>query len=202
MLFMIIPVGVPWRCSTDPVIGVWRQRADFEPRVDYRRYGTLIVKDVQAAVGDDFPKGVVNQFPETVIAHLRECYPGAFVKIERTASGSGEELLIEGTITESREFGVLEEPHMGPQIMVGEQEIAVLIVKASLADGATNRGLGDITMERKASYSLRHDGIFLEDVGRDIAAAVAEKRGLAVLRRIEYWGNVNRYGLKAERCYR
>ena len=91
---------------------------------------------------------------------------------------------------------------MGPQIMVGEQEIAVLIVKASLADGATNRGLGDITMERKASYSLRHDGIFLEDVGRDIAAAVAEKRGLAVLRRIEYWGNVNRYGLKAERCYR
>jgi hypothetical protein len=37
------------------------------------------------------------------MAHLNECYPGAFGKIERTASDSPEELVVRGPVTQPRE---------------------------------------------------------------------------------------------------
>ena len=54
-------------------------------------------------MGESLPPRVLQELPEAVMAHLNECYPGAFGKIDRTASGSADELVVGGTITEYRE---------------------------------------------------------------------------------------------------
>lgn len=48
-----------------------------------RPYTTLVVKDFQNAVGDALPGEALTQIPGAVVAHLKECYPKAFTRIER-----------------------------------------------------------------------------------------------------------------------
>src|SRR3990172_8424089 len=75
------------------------QVIDLEPRGSLRPYTTLVVKDFQNAVGDGLPREALTKLPEAVVAHLKECYPEAFTRVERAASGSADELVLEGSIT-------------------------------------------------------------------------------------------------------
>jgi len=104
---------ISWPWQDDPNRSVWRHfsegqrrkgsKSDAEAGVNFQRYTTLVLKDFQNGVGDALPARVLQDLPEAAMAHLNECYLGAFGKIERTATGSAEELVVGGTITEYRE---------------------------------------------------------------------------------------------------
>lgn len=73
-------------------------------------YTTLVVKNFQNGVGDALPPRALQDLLEAVVVHLNECYPKAFGKIERMASGSAEELVVlEGLSSERRIRQELEE---------------------------------------------------------------------------------------------
>ena len=100
-----------------------------------------MVKDFQNGVDDALPPRILQELPEAVIAHLNECYPRVFSKIERTAQGSAEELVIEGAILEYREKSG-EEGRPGVTKPVGE---------LTFADGQSGRELAQISEGRGAS---------------------------------------------------
>jgi hypothetical protein len=95
VLLLLLLIG---GCAATPL-----QVVKAEPAVDFRRYTTLVVEDFQNGVGDALPLRVLQELPQAVIAHLNACYPGAFSRIVQTPSGSPEELIVGGTITEYRE---------------------------------------------------------------------------------------------------
>ena len=199
------------------------QVIELEPRVSLRPYTTLVVKDFQNAVGDALPREAVTQLPEVVIAHLKECYPSAFAKFERTASGSTEELVLEGSITGYEEGSGL------ARALIGAMPVR-LISTVSLADGKANRKLKEVKVDLSgpgplvflgpigpiphipvaalpATGSVEAD--LIDKVGVQIAIALADQKGLFILqrqelaaRRFEVGGGVSRGMEKPERCYR
>jgi len=113
---------------------------ELEPRVSLRPYTTLVVKDFQNAVGDAVPREALTKLPEAVVAHLKECYPKAFIRVERAASGSTEELVLEGSITWYKE---------GSGLVPGR-----LISTVSLADGKANRKLKEVKVDTEGQGPL------------------------------------------------
>ena len=203
------------------------QVIELEPRVSLRPYTTLVVKDFQNAVGDALPREAVTQLPEVVIAHLKECYPSAFAKFERTASGSTEELVLEGSITGYEEGSGL------ARALIGAMPVR-LISTVSLADGKANRKLKEVKVDtvwqgppvflgpiaalpvaaalaaaRAVEAGLMGVADLIDNAGVQIAIALADQKGLFILRRqelaarrFEVGGGVSRGMEKPERCYR
>jgi hypothetical protein len=176
---------------------------DLEPRVTLRPYTTLVVKDFQNAVGDALPQAVLQKLPEVVIAHLKECYPSAFAKFERTASGSTEELVLEGSVTGYEEGSWL------VLVFTGEMPFR-LISTVSLADGKTNRKLKEVKVDlgwhsppvffgpiaappgaaALAAAGAVEAGLMgvadlIDEVEVQIAIALADQKGHFILRRQE-----------------
>lgn len=175
------------------------QIAKADGEVDLQRYTTLVVKDFQNGVGDALPPGLLQELPEAVTAHLNACYPEGFSRIERTATGSSEELVVVGTITEERDDGE-EESKPGD---------AKLLSKVTVEDGESGRVLMQIGGELPKKLAARPLGEYLltsgpflviqaitsipapllappfwyrkidvDTVGRQIADAIAENRGV------------------------
>ena len=181
------------------------QVIDLEPRVSLRPYTTLVVKDFQNAVGDALPREALTKLPEAVVAHLKECYPEAFTRVERAASGSADELVLEGSITGYEEGSGL------ARVLIGAMP-GGFISTVSLADGKSNRKL----KEAKAALAARAVGAglagvedLIDDAGVQIAIALADQKGPFILRRQELaarrfaeGGSVPQGSMKAERCYR
>jgi len=160
------------------------------------------VKDFQNAVGDALPLAVLQKLPEVVIAHLKECYPSAFGKFERTASGSTEELVLEGSIT------VLEKAGWWVQFSTGLLPVR-LNSTVSLADGKANRKLKEVKVDlsgqgplflgpipalpvaaalpatRAVEAGLMGIADLIDRAGVQIAIALADQKGLFILRRQE-----------------
>ena len=199
------------------------QVIDLEPRVNLRPYTTLVVKDFQNAVGDALPREALTKLPEAVVAHLKECYPKAFIRVERAASGSTDELVLEGSITWYEE---------GSGLVPGR-----LISTVSLADGKANRKLKEVKVDTQwqsplflgaitpplmaaglaaglaavlaAKAGLMGVADLIDRAGVQIAIALADQKGLFILRRQELaarrfaeGGSVSRDMEKPERCYR
>lgn len=183
-----------WGCAAAPL-----QVVKTESEVNLQRYTTLVVKDFHNDVGDALPPGLLQELPEAVIAHLNACYPGGFSRIERTATGSSEELVVAGTITEERDDG-------GEESRPGD---AKLLSKVTVEDGESGRVLMQIGGELPKALAARPLGEYLltsgpflviqaitsipapllapplwyrkidaDKVGRQIADAIAENRGV------------------------
>ena len=113
VLLGLLVLPALWGCRAMPL-----QVIKPEGEVDLQRYATLVVKDFQNSVGDALPSGLLQELPEAVIAHLNACYPLTFSKITRMATGSAEELVMEGTITEKRQDGLEESRPSGGLLSV------------------------------------------------------------------------------------
>jgi hypothetical protein len=138
----------------------------------------LVVQDFKNGAGDALPPQVLTELPEAVVAHLNECYPQAFGKIERTASGSAEELVIGGTITEYREGS-----RFARAMLIGLGS-AKLASEVSFIDGQSGRELTKAKVDllwAMGGLIGASQGIedLIEKAGRQIADAIAEKRGVA-----------------------
>ena len=160
-------------CAATPL-----QVVKAEAGVDFKRYTTLTVKDFQNGVGDALPPRILQDLPEAVVAHLNECYPKAFGKIERTAAGSPEELVIGGTITEYREGSRFARARL---IGLGSAKFATDI---SFLDGQSGRDLTKAKVDllwAMGGLVGASQGIddLIEKAGRQIADAIAERRGAA-----------------------
>ncbi len=162
-----------WGCAATPL-----QVVKAESGVNFQRYTTLVVRDFQNGVGDALPPRVLQELPEAVVAHLIECYPQAFSKIERTASGSAEELVVGGTITEYREGS-----RFARAMLIGLGS-AKLASDVSFVDGQSGQQLTQAKVDLLwamgglvgASQGMED---LIEKAGRQIADAIAEKRGVA-----------------------
>lgn len=150
-----------------------------ETGANFQKYTTLVVKDFESTVGDVPPVRVRQDLPGTVIARLNECYPGAFEKITREASGSAEEFVVNGTITEYNEGSRF------ARFMLGAYGggSAKLVADVSLTDG-TGRELAR-TEGRWVSSPVGGGlgalvGIeqLVLTAGGEIADRIAEKRGV------------------------
>ncbi len=162
-----------WGCAATPL-----QVVKAEAGVNFQRYTTLVVKDFQNGVGDALPPRILQDLPEAVMAHLNECYPKAFGKIERSASGSAEELVVGGTITEYREGSRFARAML---IGLGSAKIASDV---SFIDGQTGRELTKAKVDllwAMGGLIGASQGIedLIEKAGRQIADAIAERRGAA-----------------------
>lgn len=174
-----------------------------EGEVDLQRYTTLVVKDFQNDVGDALPPGLLQELPEAVMTHLNACYPLTFSKIESTATGSTEELVMEGTIIEEPEdSGEESKPRrtrlLGKVTLKDEQSGSVLMqIKGELQkvpeaaplgknlligtsllaiDAVTGVAAG--TLVAPMFYDYGPAKIDVDTVGRQIADAIAEHRGV------------------------
>jgi hypothetical protein len=174
-------------------------------------------------VGDALPREALTKLPEAVVAHLKECYPKAFTKVERVASGSAEELVAAGTIS-GYEVG-----SQRRRLVVGGPPDR-LISTVTLADGNTGRKLTEMKVDlifgrpnsgllsalelaataagAVAGAAVEGEAL-VEAAGIEIAIALADKKGLFILRRQEFTerrfaerGSVPQGSMKAERCYR
>ena len=173
LLLGLIWLPVMSGCAATPL-----QVVKAEAGVDFRRYTTLVVRDFQNGVGAALPPQVLTELPDAVVAHLNECYPKAFGKIERAVSGSAEELVVGGSITEYREGSRFARAML---IGLGSAKIASDV---AFVDGQTGRDLTHAKVDLLwamgglvgASQGI---GDLIEKAGRQIADAIAEKRGVA-----------------------
>jgi len=173
LLLGLVWLPVMSGCAATPL-----QVVKAEAGVDFRRYTTLVVKDFQNGVGDALPPRILQDLPEAVVAHLNECYPKAFGKIERTTSGSSEELVIGGTITEYREGSRFARAML---IGLGSAKFAS---EVSFVDGQSGKELTKAKVDllwAMGGLVGASQGIedLVEKAGKQIADAIAEKRGAA-----------------------
>lgn len=198
LLLGLLILPVLWGCRAMPL-----QVVKPEGEVDLQRYATLVVKDFQNGVGDALPSGLLQELPEAVIAHLNACYSLTFSKIARTPTGSAEELILEGTITEDREDSgeesrprgarllskvTLEDGRSGSVLMQINGELqkvpgAVplgknLLIGTSLLAIDAVTGVAAGTLVAPMFYDYGPAKIDVDTVGRQIADAIAEHRGV------------------------
>jgi hypothetical protein len=106
-----------------------------DPRITSQQFTTLVVADFENAVGAALPSRVQQDMSEAVIAHLNECYPGAFKKIVRSGGGDAEELVIRGTITD------YQEGNRALRFMLAGLGSAKVAADVSFYDGQNGQGL-------------------------------------------------------------
>jgi hypothetical protein len=160
-----------WGCAATPL-----QVVKAEAGVDFKRYTTLAVKDFQNGAGEALPPQVLQELPQAVVAYLNECYPAAFGKIERMPSGSAEEVIVSGTITEYREGSRFARAML---IGLGSAKFASDV---SFIDGRSGRELTKAKVDllwAMGGLVGASQGIedLIEKAGRQIADAIAEKKG-------------------------
>lgn len=197
VLLGLLVLPALWGCRAIPL-----QVITPEGEVDLRRYATLVVKDFQNSVGDALPPGLLQELPEAVMAHLNACYPLTFSKITRTATGSSEELVMEGTITEKRQDDLEESRPSGGLLSVvtledGQSGKVLLQINGDLRkvpekvphgknlligtsllaiDAVTGVAAG--TLVAPMFYDYGPAKIDVDTVGRQIADAIGEHRGV------------------------
>lgn len=197
VLLGLLVLPALWGCRAIPV-----QVIKPEGDVDLQRYATLVVKDFQNGVGDALPPRLLQELPEAVMTHLNACYPLTFSKIARTATGSAEELVVEGTITERRQDGLEESRPSGGLLSVvtledGQSGKVLLQINGELQkvpgkvphgknlligtsllaiDAVTGVAVG--TLVAPIFYDYGPTKIDVGTVGRQIADAIAEHRGV------------------------
>lgn len=184
-------LGLPliWGCAATPL-----QTDRSAVEVDFSRYTIVVVKNFQNGVGDDLPPRLLREVPEAVIASLHECYPKAFAKIARTPSGSPEELVVGGTITEYRE-----------KIWYDLYDRVKVTSQVTFVDGQSGRELTKITVDPVGKAALANPiawsllavhavtgvpvgilapslsekiDVVIDKAASQIADAIAEKRGI------------------------
>jgi hypothetical protein len=160
-----------WGCAATPL-----QVVKSEAGGNFRRYTTLVVRDFQNGVGEALPSRVLQEVPDAVVAHLNECYPGAFGKIDRAVSGSADELVVGGTVTEYREGSRFARAML---IGLGSAKFATDV---SFIDGQSGRELTQAKVDllwAMGGLVGASQGIedLIEKAGRQIADAIAEKKG-------------------------
>lgn len=192
---LILPVL--WGCRAMPL-----QVVKAEGEVDLQRHTTLVVKDFQNSVGDALPIGLLQELPEAVMTHLNACYQLTFSKIIKTATGSTEELVMEGTITEKRQDGLeesrpsggllstvtLKDGQSGRVLMQINRELQKvpgaaplgknLLIGTSLLAIDAVTGVAAGTLVAPMFYDYGPAKIDVDTVGRQIADAIAESRGV------------------------
>ena len=149
-----------------------------DPLIKAQQYRTLVVADFENAIGNALPPRVQQELPGAVIAHLTQCYPGAFDKVVRAGNGSAEELVVRGTVTDyqagNRALRFLAGPYGA-----GTAKFAADV---SFYDGQTGHQL----MLTKGDWVYKHGGIvgaivgmdeLVQSSGADVADLIAEKRG-------------------------
>ena len=167
-----LSLSLCWGCAGSP-LEVTRAGSE----IDFQRYTTLAVRDFHNGVGDLLPRRVLQELPEAVMARLNECYPMAFEKIERMSSGSADELVIEGTITDYREGS-----RFARAMLIGLGS-ARLTSEVSFVDGQSGRQLTQAKVDLLwAMGGLVGASQGIEDLidkgGKQIADAIGERRGL------------------------
>lgn len=197
VLLGLLALPALWGCRATPL-----QVIKPGGEVDLQRYATLVVKDFQNGVGDALPPGLLRELPETVMTHLNACYPLTFSKIPRTATGSAEELVMGGTITERRQDGLeesrpsggllsvvtLEDGQSGKVLLQINGELRKvpgtaphgknLLIGASLLAIDAVTGVAAGTLVAPMFYDYGPTTIDVDTVGRQIADAIAEHRGV------------------------
>jgi hypothetical protein len=147
-----------------------------DPQFNAQRYTTLVVGDFENVAGNAPPFLVQQNLPEAVIAHLKECYAGAFERIVRSGSGNAEELVIRGSVTE------YQEGNRALRFLAAGLGSAKIAADVSFYDGQSGQQL----MLAKGDWVLRPGGLVgaalgIDDVvrsaGAQIADLIAEKRG-------------------------
>ncbi len=149
-----------------------------DPRIKDQQYRTLVVADFENAIGDALPRRVQQELPGAVIAHLNQCYPGAFDTVVRTGRGSAGELVIRGTVTDFQEGNRALRFLAGPY-GAGNAKFAADV---AFYDGQS----GQQVLVAKGDWVYKHGGIFgaiagIDDLvqtsGADLADLIAERRG-------------------------
>lgn len=149
-----------------------------DPRVKDQQYRTLVVADFENAIGDALPAQVRQDLPGAVVAHLNQCYPGAFDTVVRTGQGSAGELVIRGIVT-AYQAGSRALRFFAGAYGAGGAKFAADV---SFYDGQTGQRL----MVAKGDWVYRFGGIVgaiggIDDLvqasGADVADLIAEKRG-------------------------
>ena len=149
-----------------------------DPLIKAQQYRTLVVADFENAIGNALPPRVQQELPGAVIAHLTQCYPGAFDGVARTGHGSAGELLIRGTVLE------FQAGNRALRFLAGPYGAGTAKFAADVAfyDGQTGQQL----MVAKGDWVYRQGGVLgaiggIDDLvqtsGVDVADLIAEKRG-------------------------
>jgi hypothetical protein len=172
LLLGLIWLPIMSGCAATPL-----QVVKAEAGVNFQRYTILVVKDFQNGVGDALPPRVLQELPEAVVAHINECYPKAFARIERSSSGSPDELVVGGTITEYREGS-----RFARAMLIGLGS-AKFTSDVSFTDGQTGQPLTQAKVDllwAMGGLIGASQGIedLIEKAGKQIADAIAEKRGV------------------------
>lgn len=149
-----------------------------DPRIKDQQFRTLVVADFDNAIGSALPARVQQDLPGAVVAHLNQCYPGAFDTVVRTGHGSAGELLIRGTVLE------FQAGNRALRFLAGPYGAGTAKFAADVAfyDGQTGQQL----MVAKGDWVYRQGGVLgaiggIDDLvqtsGADVADLIAEKRG-------------------------
>jgi hypothetical protein len=149
-----------------------------DSRIKDQQYRALVVVDFENGVGNALPAQVQQKLPGAVVAHLNQCYPGAFDRVARTGHGSAGELLIRGTVLE------FQAGNRALRFLAGAYGAGTAKFAADVAfcDGQTGQQL----MVAKGDWVYKFGGIIgaiggidalVQTSGADIADLIAEKRG-------------------------
>jgi hypothetical protein len=168
-------IAVLFGCA--PVSPAFQLKLDkTEEAAGLKKYTTLVVKDFENDAGEGVPSRVRQDLPEAVIAQLNECYPQAFEKITRKTSGSPEELVVSGTITE------YDEGNRFARLMIAGRGSARLVVDVSLGDASgreLTRGEGRWVFAMGGLVGAAVGmGNLVQAAGSEIADGVAKTLGV------------------------
>jgi uncharacterized protein DUF4410 len=140
---------------------------------------TLVVKAFESDAREAVPPWALQALPEALIAQLNECYPEAFQKIARMASGAPEELSLSGTITE------YDEGNRFTRFLVAGVGSVRLVVDVTFGDASGREvtraeGRWVFAMGGIAGAIVGMRGL-IETAGAEIADAVAKARGAKMM---------------------
>jgi hypothetical protein len=149
-----------------------------ESGIEDQRYRTVVVADFENTIGNALPVKVQQELPAAVVAHLNQCYPGAFDKVSRAGQGAPGELLIRGTVT------AYQAGNRALRFFAGAYGAGGAKFSADVAfyDGQTGQQL----LVAKGDWTYRYGGIsgaiggiddLVQSSGADVADLIAEKRG-------------------------
>lgn len=167
-----------------------------DPRIKDPQYRTLVVADFENAIGDALPAKARQDLPGAVVAHLNQCFPGAFDRVVRSGHGSAGELVIRGTVTQYQ-AGNRALRFFAGAYGAGSARFAADV---SFYDGETGQQL----LVAKGDWVYKFGGVvgavggiddLVQTSGADVADLIAEKRGVI---RAETQG-CSKYGQPAPR---
>lgn len=167
---------VPILSGCAPASPAFQLKLDEAGTTRVRGYTTAVVRTFANDSGEAVPPDVLQDLQKGVIAQLEQCYPQAFQKVTREATGAAEELVVSGTIIQ------YDEGNRFARAMIAGLGSATLVVEVSLADAS-----GSELIRSEGRWVFAMGGIIgatfgmgslVDMAGSQIGDEIARARGL------------------------